>query len=242
MQTKVVLTEDNQRIFYDHYKRGHSRLVVIAHGFFNSKTAVLLKELGAEFQDQYDIVILDFRGHGQSAGLFCWTAKEYLDLIAVLEDVRKDYDKIGLIGFSLGAATSIITASKVDWLDSIVAVSAPTEFAKIEYHFWALDVENDILYNVIGKGRIGKGVRPGPFWLKKDKPIHCVSKVKAPVLFLHGESDWLIKASHSQKLYSRAVSRKNLVIIKNGPHAEYLIRKNKKETIKFMRDWLKETL
>ena len=242
METKSILTEDKQKIFYDHYKNGHSRLVVIAHGFFNSKDAFLLKELGNELQDNYDIVILDFRGHGQSGGLFYWTTKEYTDLISVLEDIRRDYKKIGLIGFSLGAATSIIAASKVDWIDSIIAVSAPTEFEKIEYHFWDLDVENDILYNLIGDGRMGKGVRPGPFWLKKDKPIHCVAKVKAPILFLHGESDWLIKPSHSQELYERAKSKKSISIIKNGPHAEYLIRKNKEETLKLITNWFKETL
>lgn len=242
VETRSLFTEDKQEIYYDHYTNGHKRLVVIAHGFFNSKDALLLKELGKELRDGYDVVILDFRGHGQSGGLFYWTTKEYIDLIAVLEDVRGDYDKIGLIGFSLGAATSIIAASKVDWIDSVIAVSAPTEFEKIEYHFWDLDVENDVLYNLIGDGLVGKGARPGPFWLKKDKPIHCVAKVKAPILFLHGESDWLIKPTHSQELYDKAQGKKDIAIIKNGPHAEYLIRKKKEETVTFIRDWFKETL
>lgn len=242
METKSIVTEDKQKIYYDHYKNGHSNLIVIAHGFFNSKDAVLLRQLGDELKDQYDTVILDFRGHGQSGGLFYWTTKEYIDLIAVLENVRKDYDKIGLIGFSLGAATSIITAAKVDWVDSVISVSAPTEFEKIEYHFWELDVENDIMYNLIGDGRVGKGVRPGPFWLKKDKPINRVADVKAPIFFLHGESDWLIKPTHSQELFSKAKSKKDIAIIKNGPHAEYLIRKNKDETVKLIRNWFTETL
>ena len=178
----------------------------------------------------------------KSKGLFYWTTKEYIDLITILKRIKDQYQKIAVIGFSLGAATSLITASKIDWIDSLISVSAPTEFESIEFHFWELNPEMDILYNVIGEGRFGKGVRPGPFWLKKEKPIHVISQVKSPILFLHGDDDWLIKPWHSQALYDKTVSKKKLVLVKNGPHAEYLIRKNKNEIFSLMNDWLQSTL
>jgi len=242
METKTVLTDDNCLIAYDHYSNGHPYLIVIVHGFFNSKDAVLFKDLEKELEYKYDIILLDFRGHGQSGGWYTWTSKEYIDLMAVMNDIRHEYKKIGLIGFSLGAATSIMTAAKVDWFDSVIAVSAPVELGKIEYHFLDLDIENDILYNLIGKGRVGKGVRPGPFWLNKIKPIDVVDKIKVPIYFIHGEIDWLIKPWHSQALYAKAKSKKKITIIREGPHAEYLIRKNKDETISLIRNWLQETL
>ena len=237
-----LLTVDGQTIHYDLYQHGHKRLIIIAHGFFNGKDALLLKELGQALSDEYDVLIMDFRGHGKSKGLFYWTSKESLDLEAILSYAQQGYQKIGVIGFSLGAATSIITAARVSSIDSLISISAPTEFEKIEYRFWELDVENDILYNLIGNGRIGKGVRPGPFWLKKDKPIERVESIKSPVLYLHGEADWLIKPWHSEELYKRTKTQKDLAIIKNGPHAEYLIRKNKEETLHLIRTWFKKTL
>ena len=136
-----VLTEDNQRIYFDHYQNGRDKVVIIAHGFFNSKEAILLKALGRELSGSYDVIIMDFRGHGSSPGLFYWTTKEYLDLQAVLDHAAKKYKDIGVIGFSLGAATSIITASQTDKIKSLIAVSAPADFQKIEYHFWELDIE-----------------------------------------------------------------------------------------------------
>lgn len=238
----VVFTDDQQQIHYDLYRNGHSQIVVIAHGFFNSKEAVLLKILARELMDAYDILLMDFRGHGKSKGLFYWTAREHLDLEAVLRSVRQIYPQVAVIGFSLGAASSIITAARTDLMDSLVSVSAPTEFEKIDYRFWELDVENDIFYNLVGEGRIGKGVRPGPFWLKKDKPIHLVGRIKIPILYLHGEADWLIAPSHSEELFKETTSKKRLLLIKNGPHAEYLIRKNKLETLSAIKMWLKETL
>ena len=126
-------------------------------------------------------------------------------------------------------------------MDSLISVSAPADFEKIEYHFWKLDFENDIVYN-LGDGKIGKGIRPGPWWLKKEKPIDCVGKIKIPVFYIHGQADWLIKPWHSEDLYKKTNSKKRLAIIKNGPHAEYLIRKNKKETIQLIKEWFKETL
>ena len=69
----------------------------------------------------------------------------------MLNYAKSNYQKIGVVGFSLGAATSIITASREDLIDSLIAVSAPVEFEKIEYCFWDLDVENDIFYNLVGE-------------------------------------------------------------------------------------------
>ena len=234
-----IRTADGQLINCDLYCHGHQQVVIIAHGFFNNKDAVLLKELGQALADQFDVLIMDFRGHGKSGGLFYWTSKEHLDLQAVLEYAKGQYKQIGVIGFSLGAATSIITASRVDGIDTVISISAPTEFEKIEYHFWDLDMENDIFYNLT-EGRIGKGVRPGPFWLKKDKPIQRVEQLKCPIFYIHGTADWIIKPWHSEELYKKTRTKKRLSIIENGPHAEYLIRKNKHQTINLIRDWLSE--
>ncbi|MBI4844987.1 MAG: alpha/beta fold hydrolase [Candidatus Omnitrophica bacterium] len=243
MKTGSVYTEDKKKIYFDQYKNGHKKLVIIAHGFFNSKEALLLKDLGQEMGNDYDVLIMDFRGHGQSKGLFYWTTKEHIDLKAVLKNVRSQYEKIGVIGFSLGAATSIVVAAKTDLMDSLICVSAPGSFEGIEFHFWELDIETDILYNLVGDGRTGKGVRAGPFWLKKDKPINLVEKIKVPVFYLHGEKDWVIKPQHSKKLFDKTTAFKKLSIIKDGFHAEYLMQpKNKDEVLGLIRKWFKETL
>ncbi len=238
----TLLTSDNVLIEYDRYEQGHRHAVVIAHGFFNSKAAKLLQDLALALNDRYDVFVLDFRGHGKSQGLFYWTSREYLDLEQMLRFVRERHPRVGVVGFSLGAATSLIVAARTSFIDSLIAVSAPTEFERIEYRFWELDPDNDIFYNLVGEGRYGKGVRPGPFWLKKDKPISLVKQLKTPVLYVHGENDWLIKPIHSEELFKKTASRKALAMIKNGPHAEYLLRKHNTETLSAMRDWFNDTL
>lgn len=237
----VLKTKDNKKIAYRHYQSGHNAIIIIAHGFFNSKEAILLQELKDYLIDDYDVLMFDFRGHGRSSGVFTWASEEHLDLEEVIAYLLPQYKAIGLAGFSFGAGISIQVAEEEGNIDSLIAISAPSRYRGINYHFWNLDIENDIIYNV-GKGSIGKGIRPGAFWLEKKNPIEKVAKLKCPVLYIHGGKDWVISSKHSEELYKKTVSFKKLVTIKGGPHAEYLIRKNSDEILPLIKNWFKQTL
>lgn len=238
--SNTLLTSDKHSIAFDLYQAGHEKLIIIAHGFFNSKDSLLLLRLKDTLLNDYDVLLFDFRGHGKSSGFFCWLAREDIDLDVVLQFAGRSYKNIGLIGFSFGAATSISVLSKQNSVQTFVAVSAPERFWKINYCFWNLDFEEDIIYN-LGEGRIGRGVRPGPFWLKKPKPIELIGKVRCPILFIHGKNDWVTGYKHSIRLYERAAGHKQLHIIEHGSHSEYLMRKTQNEFIEVLKNWLRRT-
>lgn len=238
----TLTTTDHHRISYDHYQNGHGKAVIIAHRFYNSKDALLLKDLASQLINEYDVIIFDFRGHGKSSGLFFWTSSEYRDLQAVLRYAKECYPSIGVVGFSLGAATGIITAARTDMIKSLICVSAPADIFKIENQLWKLNIKNDIIYNFLDKGRIGKGVCPGPFWLRKERPIDLVERVTAPICYIHRNRDWLVNHWHSAALFERTTSKKRLEIIENGPHAEFLMLTNKTETVGLIKHWFNETL
>lgn len=241
VKTGTLIASDNEKISFRHYSRQHKEVIVIAHGFFNSKDSILLKALKSALIGCYDVIMFDFRGHGKSSGLFSWTSKECFDLERTLVYARQKYKKVGLIAFSLGASIAINLLSKKHMADSFVAVSAPSEFEKIDFKFWKLDFENDILFN-LKKGGKGKGVRPGAFWLKKDKPISLVSKMKTPVLYIHGDKDWVVGCQHSLKLFNKTKSKKEYVLIAGGPHAEYLMRKHGWHLVSVIKAWFQDTL
>lgn len=241
----TLLNSDNLAISYYHYKRRRGELVVIAHGFYSSKDDFLLQKLFKRLSSEYDVFIFDFRGHGKSRGVFMWTSKENDDLISVLRFLKKEnYRRIGLIGFSLGASISINTvANNPGYVDSLICISSPSEFEKIDYKWWELDFQDDFLYTLFNpEGRRGKGVRPGPFWLKKEKPILNIEKVNVPVLYIHGSKDWVVKAWHSQALFNKTNTKKKIVIIDGGPHAEYLMKQYSKEIVNEILSWFDDTL
>ncbi|MFH1876196.1 MAG: alpha/beta hydrolase [Candidatus Omnitrophota bacterium] len=239
----TLIAQDGQKISYEHTVNNHDRVVIIVHGFYNSKDAVLLQELKNNLLDVYDILMFDFRGHGKSSGLFSWTSNEGKDLKIVLDYREGKYKKTGMIAFSLGASVAINVLAQGSRVDSLMCVSAASDPDKIDYNFWNLDVKGDLAYTLFTlDGLKGRGFRPGAFWRKKQKPTDNIDKVHIPVCYIHGEKDWVVKPWHSQVLYEKTQSVKKLIFIKNGSHAEYLIKDSKEEFIREVREWLEATL
>ena len=238
-----LTTVDGVEIAYEHFKNGRDSLVIICPGFFNSKSNSAIRLSIGLVADSHDVMIFDFRGHGESGGKFAWTAKEPLDLEAVLDHaVSQGYKKIGLMGFSLGAAISIIVAASRPEVKSMVLISAPTSFWRMDYNFWEPGMLSDLKANLECKWE-GKGVRPGSIFLPKVRPIDRIAGIKAPMLFIHGDRDWVIKDYHSKKLYDAATAEdKKLAIIPKGLHAERLIEEYPEKMKELVSDWFRETL
>ena len=238
-----VVTEDGKRIAFFHAKGGFPKVIIIAHGVYNNKDTVLFRRIADAFSKEYDVIMFDFRGHGKSSGVFTWTALEQKDLQAVIAYAKENhYKKIGVIGFSLGAAIALIEASSHQNIDSVIAVSSPADLGRINYHFWEKDMWKDLMLNFGAKGR-GKGIRPGSPSLQKIRPIDIVDKISpTPVQFIHGEKDWLVKPSHSQRLFDRAKDPKALAIIKDGGHAERIFDVFPDQFMKICLDRFWETL
>jgi len=239
----MLTTVDHQRISFQHFKNGCQAVIIIAHGYFNSKQALILQQLAQALGGEYDIFMFDFRGHGKSSGVFTWTSREGNDLRAVLDFISPQYSKIGLVAFSIGASISINFLANDKRVDSFICVSAPSDMSKIDYWVWPLDWKDNAAYILFNsRGWIGKGVRPGPFWLSKEKPIDNVSKITIPIMFIHGSRDWVIRPWHSKSLYQKASGIKKISFIENGSHAEYLMRDYPEQFVVEARNWFLNTL
>ncbi len=239
----TLTTVDHQKISFQHFKNGFQTVIIIVHGYYNSKQCVVLQQLALALGGEYDIFMFDFRGHGKSSGIFTWTSREGNDLRAALDFIAPLYHKIGLIAFSIGADVSINVLANDKRVDSFICVSAPSDMSRIDYWFWALDWKGDVVYTLLNpKGRIGKGVRPGPFWLAKERPIDNVGKISIPIMFIHGSRDWVIRPWHSQALYQKSGGMKKIISIKKGSHAEYLMRDYPEQFVTEVKNWFFDTL
>jgi pimeloyl-ACP methyl ester carboxylesterase len=216
---------------------------VFAHGFYNNKDVYLFRKLILHFSEHFDVIGFVFRGHGKSTGLFRWTAQEEKDLECVVEYAKEhNYKRIGVIGFSLGAAIALIAASRTRDINSVIAVSPPYDFWKINYHFWKSEMWQDLKLNLGRKG-LGKKIRPGNPFEKKIRPIDIVDKIApTPVYFVHGEEDWLIDPRHSALLYDRAKNPKKIYIIPKTGHAERIYDVKPDLFVNTCVEWFKKTL
>ena len=233
-------TADDVRISLDLYRGpGRTAALIVCPGFFQSKDTPTFQRLADALAGECDVLCMDFRGHGQSSGLFTFSAREPEDLDAAVAWAQTRYERIGILGFSLGAATAVILASRRDTIRTVIAVSAPSAFEDIEFQFWTPEA---IRTGLTGLEQ-GAGCRPGNPWMEKERPIACVpSLAPRPVLFIHGTKDATVFSRHSERLYQAARDPKRLLLIEGGGHAEELFRRHAQQFLPPVRSWIQDTL
>jgi len=240
----TLYTKDNRAIAYEHYKKGLDSVIIVCPGFYNSKKNRWMRKTVELLLSEHDVIIFDFRGHGDSDGKFSWSVKEHMDVDAVMDyAVAQGYKHIGILAFSLGAASSINAVAQRGDVDSMVLISCPSKFRAIDFCFWEPGMLYDLIDNIVDVWK-GKGARvTNILTAQPPKPIETITGIKhTPILFIHGSWDWVIKDRHSRKLYNAAQGHKRLVIIEKGFHAERLIQLHPDRMKELILGWFSETL
>ena len=239
--TQAVEARDGVAVSFDLYwMDGREAAVIVCPGFFKSKETPVFHRISSALAEERDVVCMDFRGHGRSGGLYTFSAQESSDLDAVLGWAAARYRRIGVLGFSLGAAIAINTVSRTPGgVRSLIAVSAPSSFEQIEYKWWTLRAIRGGIRGL----EPGAGFRPGNPFLKKERPIERMNSLNGiPTLFIHGSRDAIVGVRHSHRLYAAAAEPKRLEIIESGSHAEGLFRDDPKRLSGLANDWFAQTL
>ena len=182
---------------------------------------------------------MDFRGSGKSKGFYTFTAKEEQDLNCVINYAKKHYEKVFVLGFSLGGALSIISGAKNKNINGIIAVSAPTEFYKIENKMYSPNAWIPTLFQKFEPLR-WMTIRAGNPFLPKEKPIDLVEKITVPTLFIAGEKDPTVCPWHTQKLFENAKCKKDFILFEKARHAEDLYTDYPEKFITYCTEWLEQ--
>jgi pimeloyl-ACP methyl ester carboxylesterase len=239
--SQSVTTADGVTISYDLYSAARRQeVVIICPGFFQSKDTVTFHRMSRALADHWDVLAMDFRGHGRSGGLYTFSAQEDADRDAVLRWAAGRYERLGILAFSMGAAIAINTLSRqAERMRSLIAVSGPSTFEEIEFQFWTPEAMRTGLAGC----EAGAGCRPGNPLMKKQRPVETVRTLRAiPKLFLHGTRDVIVGQAHSQRLYAAAPEPKRLELIEGGSHAEALFRDDPNGFLRLVEPWFTGTL
>ncbi len=93
----------------------NSSTIIILHGYSSSRWG-LKKVIALIGKAGYNILVFDFRGHGESKGTCTLGLLEVLDLVSAINWLKENKPnsarKIGVIGYSMGGAVAIMALAR----------------------------------------------------------------------------------------------------------------------------------
>jgi pimeloyl-ACP methyl ester carboxylesterase len=177
--------------------------VVLAHGFGGNKSTMLA--FAKLLHDDYNVVMFDFRNHGQSGGTQTTAGVlEEDDLRAVIDwiDDEKAPEQLAVLGVSMGGAAALSEAvgdQHVDALilDSTHATLANALQARLEREGYPLSLPG--AWSIL----LGALIRTGQDVSAVD-PVQRIAQYHRPVLIIVGGQDDQIGPTDGQDLLAAA--------------------------------------
>lgn len=173
---------------------GASCAVVLAHGFAASRRKPAYARLAEALAEQVDVLTLDLRGHGGSAGASTLGDAEHLDVAAGAAWLRaRGLNRIVLVGASMGGTAVLHAAARTHVPPAaVVTVSAPAWFRttpppgplRALDRLWRSRVRRTALRAVLGVRLAGPQL-----WSEPPQPVELVGAIGVPLLAVHGQDD-----------------------------------------------------
>lgn len=203
---------------------GGDTCVVFVHGFNGYRTKPKNRLLVEGLARRFPILAFDLRGHGQSQGWCTGGELESLDVNAAVAFARaRGYARVVTVGASLGGIAVIRAAGNVvDGCDAdaIVAISTPSRWGTSDTK--AVRRMTWIFTSPVGRRVVRRlfGTRIDLKWGDPEPPMDAVTKIRAPILIVHGADDHFFPVAEAELLHQRAPEPKRLIIIEQFGHAE----------------------
>ena len=195
--------------------------VIVLHGHGGNKHTCL--PLARMLYPAFNILLLDHRGHGDSAGLRTTIGyEERLDVHGAVDVLEaRGLGPVGIFGMSMGGATAILAAAEDP---RIAVVVADSPYARLR---WA------VRQSAVLRGYPRPLTRTIAFLVCLSTALHLRYRMQAfdpvevigriaprPILLIHGVEDEIIPVASAHALYERAGEPKELWLLDGLKHCK----------------------
>ncbi|MGD6965890.1 alpha/beta hydrolase [Rossellomorea vietnamensis] len=203
-------------------EKPNGKAVILAHGYKGSNEQ--MPGITKFYHEQgYDVLKPDARGHGKSEGGYIgygWDdRKDYTRWVNLLID-QYGAEKIYLHGFSMGAATVLMTSGE-DLPPEVKGIIADSGYTSVEEE---LAHQLKYLYNLpafplMEITSVVTNIRAG-YTFSEASAVEQVKKNDLPLFIIHGDQDELVPTEMANVLYEEASGEKELWIVPGAGHTE----------------------
>ena len=198
-------------------------LIIMVHGGESHRAdpSIGMLDIAAGLvEHDYNVLMFDLRGHGESDGNRMSAGYyEKNDLLGAIEFAKgRGFERIGVLGLSMGGATALMTAAESSDIDCVVSDSAYADLADImgrefkarsgfpEFFLSPVLAMVNLFYDVD---------------FRDIKPVEAVPQISpGPIFFIHGAEDTFVPTEHVHRLAEASTNPRNELWI--APGAEHV--------------------
>jgi pimeloyl-ACP methyl ester carboxylesterase len=208
-----------------HGRPAYSTLVLV-HGLGSTRSGDKAVELSARLQEKgYSVLLFDLRGHGSSGGSKVsagyYEKEDVLSAFDFLVQQGTPPERIGLLGFSMGAATAILAAAEEPRIHAVVADSP---FAKASEFLANETARKTVIPEWLAPVFIptAKLMARGLYGINIGSitPEEAVKRLAYPILVIHGTADVRIPPSNGERVYQAAFPGSSLWLVPGVGHVD----------------------
>ena len=200
--------------------------IIFVHGLGSVRTGDNAMDLAARLVSQgYNVLLFDLRGHGSSGGDKIsggvYEQEDVLGAFDFLVERQIPSDSIGVLGFSMGAATALRAVSREPAIRAVVADSpysnasdliARETARKTIFPRWLVPVfmpATKLMANKLYGIDVATLV-----------PEEVVKGIPYPILVIHGKGDTRIPFEHGVKVHKAAHPRSSIWLVPEVEHVD----------------------
>ena len=186
---------------------GDNRCIIVIQGTdqHRSDPAIRALELGRDLVDRrFSVLLFDLKAQGESGGNRSSEGdRERWDLVEAIDYVEArgvPVERIGLLGFPLGAGVAILVAAQEPRIPAIVSDSGFMDYVSdirlIHTNAWGFYLPSWFSFFILWTGRTLYRTD-----FRRLRPVEVIDQIAQPIYFIHGREDVVISVDETVGLH-----------------------------------------